>query len=84
MNGYLRNNLLEPESLLERHDQLAEEMIRRGINHQTELDFSLDDISVLQEGTKVKINKQDAEKELLGRCVLCKQRHDYLKQHGKI
>ena len=42
LNGYVENNLLECASLLERHDDLAEEMTRRGMNHASPL--------VLQDG----------------------------------
>jgi hypothetical protein len=37
VNGYLRDGLLEPETLYSRHAQLVNEMIRRGYNHKSPL-----------------------------------------------
>ena len=39
MNGYFRNNLLEPKSLKVRHNELVNEMLRRGYKHNTPLEF---------------------------------------------
>jgi hypothetical protein len=39
--GYVRNNLLEPLSLLERHEELKNEMVRRGLKHKSEIDVDL-------------------------------------------
>ena len=37
MTGRIVNNCLEPASYKQRHDQLASEMLRRGMNHQSPL-----------------------------------------------
>ena len=84
MRGYLDNNLLEPLSLLERHDALVTEMLRRGYNHHSPLHF---DTKVLQYlGTDIdwKINRTKAGVDLLSRCPLCLERFKYLFDKGKI
>ncbi len=37
MSGYLKLNLLEPASLFKRHDELVDEMGKRGYNHRSPL-----------------------------------------------
>ena len=37
LNGYVRNGLIEPKSIIKRHEQLAKEMKRRGMNHRSPL-----------------------------------------------
>lgn len=38
LNGYLKHGLLNPYTLKERHDLLANEIIKRGYNHFSELE----------------------------------------------
>ena len=40
--GFVRNNEIEPHSVQSRHDELAAEIERRGMNHHSPLDFSTD------------------------------------------
>jgi hypothetical protein len=42
MQGYLKNNLLEPNSLYARHNELVKEIIYRGMNHKSDLDSLAD------------------------------------------
>lgn len=85
MRGYLDNNLLEPLSLLERHDTLVAEMLRRGYNHHTPLDFDLQTIQYLgQIDINTKINRASARNDLLSRCPLCVQRYNFLLEKGRI
>jgi len=43
LNGYIKNNLLEPTSLIMRHEELITEMMNRNMNHKSALpDFDLD------------------------------------------
>lgn len=35
--GYIKNGLVNTDQIRERHDQLAEEMVRRGMNHKSPL-----------------------------------------------
>jgi len=37
IKGYINNDLLEPQTLRQRHDLLVTEMIRRGYNHKSPL-----------------------------------------------
>lgn len=67
IKGYLRNGLLEVHNLKSRHDELAEEMERRGYNHKSELIQYLPYI----------LGKVDSEKNieiLKERCPKCKER----------
>jgi len=42
--GYIRNNLLEPLSLLTRHQELVSEMTRRGYHHKSPIDVDLKEV----------------------------------------
>lgn len=74
MEGYLAGNLLEPSSLMQRHDELAAEMERRGYKHRTPL---------LQPGPypavwdKVRIDRASALEELHRRCPECRKGEDH-------
>lgn len=70
--GYLRDNLLEPESLHDRHVELVVEMERRGYNHKSPMP---DDITVKLEEAFVKIDRVASLKELLRRCPECRARY---------
>lgn len=72
MTGYVRNNCFEPLKLKERHDVLAAELIRRGYNHKSPLDFSLDVLSYLPaEQIEYKIDCESSFQELVRRCNKC-------------
>jgi hypothetical protein len=82
INGFLNNNLFEPESLKKRHDALADEMVNRDYNHQTTMsscDFE-NCVNTLNEGLRrVKINKNKSFNDLISRCPDCKNRYEVLK-----
>lgn len=66
-----RRGQIEPESMQQRHDILAEEMLRRGYNHKSpykQPDLSKYDL------TNFKVNVDDALNDLLDRCENCKLR----------
>jgi len=70
LRGYIENNCLEPESIKKRHDELANEIKRRGYNHKSPLEEP--DISYLPDfQRKYKINKDESKRELFNRCELC-------------
>ena len=73
LNGFLTNNELEPLSIVTRHDDLAAEMIRRGINHKTPLVLSQTDLenSFTMEQINVRIDKDKSKNLLLSRCSKC-------------
>ncbi len=65
-NGYIKNKLLEIHNLKKRHDIIAEEMVRRGYNHRTPLNFESD----------IVIGEIDVEanlKDLFERCQECRK-----------
>ena len=74
IKGYIENDLLEPLSLQQRHDQIVEEMVKRGYNHNTPLNF---DISLLEylsdEYINHKIDRQNSERLLFTRCTECRK-----------
>lgn len=39
IEGYVKNNLIEPSKLYQRHQELVNEMKRRGMNHKSELNL---------------------------------------------
>lgn len=81
VDGFLKNNCLEPLLLKKVHDEMANEMLDRGYNHKTPLtdtDFT-EAISYLEENQlNCKINEHESLKELIGRCDVCKERYELL------
>lgn len=77
VDGYLKNNLFEPRALYERHKVLAEEMIRRGYNHNSPLKES--DCSCILNLTNEQqyweIDKKQAFNDLISRCPECEKRY---------
>ena len=73
ITNYIRLNLLQPGSLRERHDRLALEMVKRGMNHKSPLgEF---DLSYLPEAHKIyKVNREESLIELSRRCSECRSR----------
>jgi len=73
LKGYVENNLLEIESLKKRHDELAQEMVRRKYYHTSPMEPLNEDL--VRNIPKVKINKEKSLKELLNRCSKCRERY---------
>ena len=76
IDGYLNNNLLQPRLLYQRHEDIKNEMIRRGYNHnsnicESECGCILD---LPQEKQYWEIDKDVALKDLLDRCPECRKR----------
>ena len=67
LDGYIKKGLVIPKKINERHDELAQEMILRGMNHQS----PLDQISIKANGM-IAIEKN--KKELIKRCSECRNR----------
>lgn len=80
IKGYLRNNLLEPKSLLTRHNQLVNEILKRGYNHHSPMEEQeseyLDHLSKEELNTKIDVSK--AFSELLSRCERCQTKSKHL------
>ena len=81
MNGYHQNDLLEPMSLLTRHEELVNEFKRRNLNHKSDLIFDNDVFSYLSEQIKNHvIDSKNSLHILLSKCDKCKKRYDELNQ----
>jgi hypothetical protein len=72
ITNYIRLNLLQPKSLRGRHDQLAKEMLDRGMRHQSPLpDY---DLSYLPEAYRTyTVNAEASLAELSKRCADCRK-----------
>lgn len=73
IDGRIAGNAMEPLSYQDRHDRLAEEMLRRGYNHASPLEQP--DFSYLPEKQRgYRVNVEDSLDLLLGRCEECRGR----------
>jgi queuosine biosynthesis protein QueD len=79
IDGYIENDLFEPLSLKTRHQALADEIINRGYNHDSKLEFEEMTIFSYLPNHYInhKINKEVSLSKLLGRCKTCY--YNYLK-----
>ena len=66
LEGYYRDGLLNSGQIKERHDQLAAEMIRRGMNHESELAQPL-------VTPRITVDLGSARRELARRCPDCRR-----------
>lgn len=74
IDGYIKNNCLEPLSIRMRHEELVNEMKYRGYNHNSKLGlFSLFYLS--EENKCFQINKLNSLKELFKRCSKCRKNY---------
>lgn len=80
MLGYVKNNLVEPQSLRERHDALAAEMGARGYNHKSPMpdDLELVVLTLPDEVRFATVGVKSAMLDLHSRCPDCAQRYDEL------
>lgn len=76
IDGFLKNNLFQPRYLLMRHEELQDEMIRRGYNHKSPMNpqecMCVLDLPI--EKQYWEINRQEALRDLLDRCPECRDR----------
>lgn len=71
---HLLGEHIEPEAMKQRHDELAEEMIRRGMNHKSP--YEMPDLSYLpKDQREAKVDRVKSLKLLL-KCPECKKRYD--------
>ena len=80
VNGYVKNNLLEVVSLKLRHDELAEEMKKRGFVHKTPI-YNSEINGILDRythdlDTETMIDKEKSLRELISRCPSCRKRFE--------
>ena len=77
VDGYIDNDLFEPLSLEERHNELAEEMERRGMHHQSPLKVK-NELEYLPASQRAHVvNSFNSRAELLRRCPECKRRGNH-------
>jgi len=64
---------IEPESMKYRHDELAEEMLRRGMNHKSP--YEQPDLSYLPNELRyAKVGIEVSKRDLCNRCEACAER----------
>ncbi len=68
IEGYIQINAIEPKSVKQRHDELVEEMVFRGMKHRSPLDFSTELYH------EVVVDRSVSLKLLIGRCHRCAER----------
>jgi hypothetical protein len=71
VKGYIENGLLEVHSMYSRHEELVEEMKRRGYNHYSNVEERWRNAQKL--GT---VDRKKSLEELLNRCTRCKRRYN--------
>jgi hypothetical protein len=70
VKGYLEKGLLEVHNLYSRHEELVEEMKRRGYHHRSEVEEKWRTAEKLGS-----IDRKKSLEELLNRCSRCKRRY---------
>lgn len=74
LKGYTDQNLLEPSRIRSRHNEVVREMKRRGYNHKSPLpSFKLN-----AELRRAKVDREEAEREIVRRCPHCVEWRDAL------
>lgn len=81
LNGYIANNLFEPLSLKIRHDEIMEEMTRRGMNHKSPFDVNLEEVLnyLPKNFIETKVNRDISYYDIIGRCPECRKKFEELK-----
>jgi hypothetical protein len=77
VKGYLDNGLLETHNLYNRHEELAQELRRRGYQHNSPLDVKWK--LAKKSGS---LAKEKSLEELVRRCAKCKERYLKLPETG--
>lgn len=75
LDGYFKNNLVEPKSLISRYKQLKEEMLFRKYEPKAKFIFNDNMLNYLDNKKFIMINKSKAKKDLLSRCEECNRRY---------
>ena len=70
VKGYLQKGLLEVHNLYSRHNELVEEMKRRGYRHHSEVEEKWKTVNMLGF-----IDRKQNLEELINRCSKCKTRY---------
>lgn len=80
IKGFLDNGLVDPLFIVDRHDELAEEMRSRGYNHNSEIAFAAgfhDKVTeIMKPYPNYGIDRAEAERELFERCPDCRKQRE--------
>ncbi|MFW6046456.1 MAG: pyrimidine dimer DNA glycosylase/endonuclease V [Candidatus Woesearchaeota archaeon] len=82
LNGYIKNDCLEPLSIKSRHDDLVNEMKNRGYNHKTPIEQPNSFPQLNEDQINHKINSYRSLNILLNRCKECCKNFNNLKKNG--
>lgn len=82
--GFVKANAIEPTSICFRHQQLVEEMKRRGYRHKSPLvRINRVGLTTVRAHRDNSVNTIQSLKELLRRCKQCRQRYKSLQKDRK-
>ena len=73
IDGFIAKGLLEPCSLEQRHQQLAEEMTARGFSHRSPLP-DVDPGYLPAEALACRVDVAEAHQDIMRRCEACRSR----------
>lgn len=73
LQGYVDNKLIDTTKIQHRHNELVEEMKKRGYNHKSPLTY----VDCIRVGENI-IDIQESHKELMRRCKDCETLHTKL------
>jgi len=71
IDGYIKNDLLEPKSIYLRHEEISKEMKKRGFNHKSPLPKISFSSTTIKKHINHKVNKKKSYDDLLKRCKNC-------------
>jgi len=78
IQGYLKNGLIEPSQIIDRHDRLAWEMRKRWFNHESPAKLARIPRELMDMPKIVDMDK--SLQDLLERCPRCRERYAYLQE----
>lgn len=70
IRGYVDNNLITPSLIHKRHEELAEEITKRGFTHKS----PLPDYDIPEEFLNHVMDKEKSKNDLFSRCEMCRKR----------
>jgi len=74
---------IQPSAMKQRHDELAEEMLRRGYNHRS--DYEQPDLSNYPEYQRnAVVDLQTSKTDLISRCKKCKELIQCINTAGRV
>lgn len=76
VSGYVKNNCIEITSIVKRHDDIVNEMARRGYNHYSPINLTQDQINdistyLCDEERLYKVDSDSSTQDLINRCDQC-------------